>query len=67
MQGIVTKFWKNGHKKRKKPYGFIDGYDGEDYYFQTNGELFNVGDLVSFKGEINEKGNYASHVKACTE
>lgn len=62
MQGLVTRFFK---KHGRKPYGFIEGYDGESYFF--NGKLLvdhiQEGDEVMFKGKSNEKGNYAYDIQ----
>ena len=62
MIGMVTKMqWKKS--KPKKSYGFIAAADGENYWFSLNGvEDISIGDEVSFKGERNEKGFYASQV-----
>lgn len=65
MQGIIEKYYKRP-KKTKLPYGFITGYDGESYYFNSKNLLsdINIGDEVSFKGRRNEKGFVAFEVKA---
>ena len=49
----------------KKNYGFIHGSDGEEYYFSLIGvsEDIKIGDEVSFRGERNEKGGFASQVR----
>lgn len=49
----------------KKSYGFIHGADGEEYWFSLTAinEDIKTGDEVSFKGERNEKGFYASNVR----
>ncbi len=62
MLGKVTAYFKNSHKK-KAPYGFIHGDDGNNYWFSLNGVTgFNVDDVVSFMGERNEKGFIATNV-----
>ena len=64
MQGLVTKYYK---KHGKNSYGFIQAYDGESYYFNSNSILSEVheGLEVSFRGKKNGKGFIAFDVKAC--
>jgi cold shock CspA family protein len=49
--------------RRNRSYGFIDGYDGESYWFSLKGiEDIKPGMEVSFKGGQNEKGFVARDV-----
>ena len=63
MQGLVTKFFKKSHGRG--PYGFIEGYDGETYFFNRKTMLTEIheGDEVKFKASFNDKGNYARDVQ----
>lgn len=62
MIGMVTKMqWKKS--KPKKSYGFISNSSGQEFWFSFDGVTgFDVGDIVSFKGEENEKGLIATNV-----
>lgn len=62
MIGMVTKMqWKKS--KPKKSYGFISNSIGQEFWFSLDGVTgFDVGDIVSFKGEENEKGLIATNV-----
>ena len=62
MLGLVTRvqYMKN---RRNRSYGFIEGYDGESYWFSLKGiEDVKPGMEVSFKGDSNEKGLVARDV-----
>ena len=49
--------------KPKKSYGFISNSTGQEFWFLLDGVTgFDVGDIVSFKGEENEKGLIATNV-----
>lgn len=49
--------------KPKKSYGFISNSTGQEFWFSLDGVIgFDVGDIVSFKGEENEKGLIATNV-----
>ena len=53
--------------KPKKSYGFIDGCDGESYWFSLRGiEEISLGDEVSFERRENEKGYCAVNVRLIT-
>lgn len=64
MLGIVDKYYARP-RGNKLPYGFIAGFDGEQYYFNTKGlkEEVAVGDEVVFKGVVGDKGGYATGIK----
>ena len=60
LRGIVNKIQT---KKEHKSYGFIDGYDGESYWFSLKGcENVKVGDEVEFEGARNDRGFVARWV-----
>ena len=62
MLGKVSKiqYMKN---RPNRSYGFIHGDDDKDYWFSLSGLIgYEVGDIVSFKGDENEKGYIATHV-----
>lgn len=62
MLGLVTRvqYMKN---RRDRSYGFVEGYDGESYWFSLRGlENIQPGIEISFKGERNEKGFIARDV-----
>ena len=60
MQGIVTKIQTK--KRSNKSYGFIT--DGtHSYYFRLGDAKLKEGDVVLFRGEKNEKGNFAVNVR----
>jgi CspA family cold shock protein len=66
MQGVV-KFWT------PKMWGFINGQDGQSYFFHISGvmgnrsEGFQEGQEVNFDVDRNEKGLYATNVRKVTE
>lgn len=60
MIGIITRIQTKKRKGYK--YGFIEAYDGERYFFIVDRTDLSVGMEVSFKGERNEKGGYASQI-----
>lgn len=64
MLGIVDKYYARPRGK-KLPYGFIEAFDGEKYYFNKKGqkEEVSVGDEVSFRGMIGDKGGFATGVQ----
>ena len=63
MIGMVTKMVFKKSKPRKS-YGFIDGCDGESYWFSLNGvEGIELGMEVKFEGARNEKGYVAFNVR----
>lgn len=68
MQGLVTKFFARP-RKGKYSYGFIDGYDGETYFFNQKGLLtkVKVGDEVKFKARFGEKGSFAKDVEVISQ
>lgn len=62
MIGVVSKIQIKKSKPHKS-YGFIRGGDGNEYWFSMNGvEGVDTDDIVSFKGEKNEKGYIAANV-----
>ncbi len=62
MYGIVVKYHK---KKKRRPYGFICGYDGEEYFFNEKmlKDEVHEGDEVKFREGFNERGFYARDVQ----
>ena len=62
MLGTVTKYFKKHHGK--KSYGFIAGYDGEEYYFNAKSLKGDIeeGCEVIFRRGLNNGGYYASNV-----
>jgi len=62
MLGLVTRvqYMKN---RRNRSYGFIDGYDGQSYWFSLRGNEDIMPDTeVTFKRGRNEKGLVATEV-----
>ena len=62
MEGLVTKYC-NRPRKGKYPYGFIDGYDGESYFFSDKTGAFKVGDNVKFNARTGDRGFWAANVE----
>jgi cold shock CspA family protein len=63
MLGTITKLQVKKNKPNRS-YGFIEGHDGETYWFALRGrEDLEIGMDVSFKGEKNEKGLTAVQVQ----
>ena len=63
MIGKVTKIQKKKRKHSQLGYGFISDSDGVQYYFiLADATWVELGMIVSFKGEKNEKGNIAVQV-----
>ena len=62
MEGLVTKYC-NRPKKGKNPYGFIDGYDGESYFFSDKARAIKNGDSVKFIPRRGDRGFWAADVQ----
>lgn len=63
MIGVINKIQFKKSRPHKS-YGFIDGYDGEQYYFKVReSDDLHESDEVRFEGSINEKGCFARYVK----
>ena len=62
MEGLVTKYC-NRPKKGKNPYGFIDGYDGESYFFSDKTRTIKLGDSVKFNPKSGDRGFWAADVQ----
>ena len=63
MTGTVKKLYKRPRKG--KPYAFIAGVEGDYYCNEVSG--LEIGMIVSFEGERNEKGFVASNVRLLDE
>lgn len=62
MEGLVTKYCSRP-RKGKNPYGFIDGYDGESYFFSDKAGTIKLGDNVKFKARTGDRGFWAADVQ----
>ena len=64
MQGVVQKYYKKP-RKAAKPYGFIQGDNGNIFFFDGDSVIgnLNVGDKVFFHGRRNVRGYIASQVQ----